>query len=113
MTTVNLKGNPLTDLPEELLWNMTALRIFEGKNLKKLETLPETLFKEQRQLEEIYFSSSAIQQRLPDGLFKGLGQLARLGMTDCQFQHLPNLDSLTVRGVWCAGEACAPPFPDY
>ena len=36
VTTVNIQSNDLLELPEELLWNMTALQIFKATDLPKL-----------------------------------------------------------------------------
>lgn len=69
---------------------------------RNLATLPEDFFKGQNQLEEIQFEglhSLGKQQRLPDGLFRGLTSLKTLDLNDNRLLGLPNLDDLTVRHV--------------
>ena len=102
VTTVNIQHNNFLALPETLLWNMTSLQHFDAQYLVKLATLPNGFFAGKSQLKTLYLYGSVnlgSQERLPDGLFKGLISLTKLDLQNCQYYRLPNLDDLTVRGI--------------
>ena len=107
VTTVNIQSNGFLSLPETLLWNMSSLQHFYSRNLVNLATFPEEFFKGKSQLKTLYLVGSVnlgAQERLPDGLFKGLISLAELDLDLCKYGRLPNMDDLTVRSyrnVWC------------
>ena len=99
VTALDIHGNAFRTLPEELLWSMPALLIFDAAPNTKLETLPERFFSNQSHLLNMTFTSSTnfgAQKQLPDGLFKGLSNLTVIWMESCRYQNLPNLDDLTV-----------------
>ena len=98
VTTVNIQHNNFLALPETLLWNMASLQHFYAQSLVHLATLPEEFFKGKSQLKKLYLQSSfnlGAQERLPDGLFKGLTSLTHLDLSDCQYHRLPNVNDLT------------------
>ena len=98
VTAVNVQGNDIAALPEQLLWNMTSLLQFKAMTMFNLRSIPERFFMFQSRLEEITFTESKNLGRgepLPDGLFKGLTSLATLYLDECGYQTLPNMDDLT------------------
>ena len=102
VTEVNLGSNSFRALPERLLWSMPALLRFNAFGSTELTTLPERFFENQSQLQNITVASSpnfGAQQRLPDGLLKGLANLTVLDLSKCRTRHLPSMDDLTVRWV--------------
>ena len=90
-------------LPEKLLWNLTSVLHFNAGNMLKLRTIPEMFFMSQSRLEFLTISGAHnldAEDRLPDGLFKGLTSLLVLDMSTCNnLQNLPTLDDLTVRAL--------------
>ena len=97
--TVVLDGNSLSALPEKLLWNMSSLRHFSASANMGLATIPERFFLGQSQLVSIdlRMCTGLAAKPLPDGLFRGLVNLARFDLMESNVQNLPNLDDLTVR----------------
>ena len=119
--TVYIQNNNFAFLPEALLRNMASMLFFYARNLRELHTLPEQMFHGQGQLQLIYFTGSSklggSQERLPDGLFRGLTGLVKLSLQYTDFQNLPNTADLTVRArgsgypcarlLWCVGPLLA------
>ena len=99
VTTVNIQHNSFLTLPDTLLWNMTSLQHFDAQYLVKLATLPERFFAGNNQLTKLDLTGSVSlgsEERLPDGLFKGLTSLAELDLADCPLHRLPNMNDLKV-----------------
>jgi len=102
VTSVDIQANTFAVLPEALLPSMPALLHLNAQANAKLTTLPEQFFLRQSQLQKMLFTGSAIfgsQERLPDGLFRGLASLTFIDLQECRYQNLPNMNDLTVRWV--------------
>jgi len=101
VTTVHIQSNSFRDLPAELLWGMPSLFVLNAQFNIRLATLPEQFFSRQSNLYTLSFTGSTnfgSQERLPDGLFRGLTGLRYLDLQDCRYQNLPNMDDLKVCG---------------